>query len=332
MTPLQDVLEGLRTAVSAGGNVLICGEPGAGHERVARAIHHGWEATPDGLVERLLHDDPAPMTSARPFVVVDCARAGDLERRLLGVDGRGSPDRDGLERVEAGSQLHAALSGTLVLRHITELPRRLQAKLARILRDDEVELADQDRVAPVQAGIRAIATVESDLQDATTRGLQPELFKRLSSTIIDLLPLRRRRAEIPALATTLLNRACAQLGITQKTLSSNAAELLSALEWRGNIDELSHTIWSLASNVPGPRIRMTDVLARVRFDGRATLLFAGTLREARAQFEREYVAYVLEQHDNHITEAAKALGIQRTNLYRKLRQLSVARRKHRLTP
>lgn len=307
---LREALEGLQSALATGGNVLICGEPGAGHERLARAIHAGEQ--PD----------------ERPFVVVDCSRGGDIERRLLGSAVR-DDEADGRapERIEPGSHVHAALTGTLFLRHVTDLPRRIQGKLARILRDDEVELSDRGRITTVQAQIRGIATVEAESHRDGIRDLQAEFLKRVSTTIIDLPPLRESRQQIPSLAHGFLREACRLIGQQPKTLSSHACELLSALEWRGNLDELWGTIWSLASSVPAARIRMADVLERVKFDGRPTMLFAGTLKEARARFERDYVAHVLEQHNNHMTEAAKALGLQRTNLYRKVRQLAVDRRK-----
>jgi DNA-binding NtrC family response regulator len=80
------------------------------------------------------------------------------------------------------------------------------------------------------------------------------------------------------------------------------------------------------SKVPGRQIKLSDVLARVRLDGQpATASYSGTLKEAREQFEREYVAAVLDRHRGRMSEAARALGLQRTNLYRKVRQLSVQR-------
>lgn len=323
-----EAVEGLRSALATGGNVLICGEPGAGHERLAKAIHFGTDAGGTISVDCLWREGVSGSETARPFVVVDCSRGGDVEKQLLGVvSGDTDPDESGPERIKAGSVLHAALSGTLVLRHVTDLPRRVQTRLARILRDDEVAVADHGEVATVRAGIRGIGTVEAEAHRDGVRDLQAEFLKRISNTVIDLPPLRERRQDIPGLARAFLREACTNLGIQQKEMSSHACELLAALEWRGNLDELGGTIWSLASSVPAARIRMADVLARIKFDGRTTMLFGGTLKEARARFEREYVAHVLEQHGHQMTEAAKALGIQRTNLYRKVRQLSVNRHK-----
>jgi two-component system nitrogen regulation response regulator NtrX len=102
--------------------------------------------------------------------------------------------------------------------------------------------------------------------------------------------------------------------------------LLSALPWRGNLDELKDLTRILALNASGPVIQVSDVLAHVRLDGASpTFVGSGTLREARAQFEREYVRAVLERHSGRMAEAARVLGIERANLYRKVRQLSVQR-------
>jgi two-component system nitrogen regulation response regulator NtrX len=110
-------------------------------------------------------------------------------------------------------------------------------------------------------------------------------------------------------------------------MSKQAAALLCALPWRGNFVELTGLLRVLVMKVPDRLIRLSDVLANVRLDGSAvTFQGRGTLKEARERFEREYVAAVLELHRGRMAEAARALGIQRTNLYRKIRQLSVQRK------
>jgi two-component system nitrogen regulation response regulator NtrX len=104
--------------------------------------------------------------------------------------------------------------------------------------------------------------------------------------------------------------------------------LLAALPWRGNFTELRGLLRTLVLKSPGRLIRLADVLDNIRLDGGSSSSTAGgTLKEARDRFEREYVAAVLEQHHGRMAEAARALGIQRTNLYRKVRQLAVARKR-----
>jgi DNA-binding NtrC family response regulator len=326
-----DAITGLRSAVASGGSVLLQGEPGAGHETFARAIHVAASGAYHGGVEELL-DAGAGETTARPMIVVDCSRTSDVEVRLFGPDrpDHRSDGSDGgtLERVEAGSDLHRAAEGTLLLRHLPDLPRRVQARLARVLTDGEVSIVSATD-APISIPVRfkVLATIETSDADVKVRVLA-ELLARLSGTVIDVPPLRERREEIPQLTRTFLAEACRTLDVPAKTISQQATELLAALQWRGNIDELKQLVSSLAANVSERTIRLSDVLAHVKLDGQTNVfLYGGTLREARERFERDYVAQVLEQHNGRMTEAAKALGIQRTNLYRKVRQLSVRRRR-----
>jgi two-component system nitrogen regulation response regulator NtrX len=110
-------------------------------------------------------------------------------------------------------------------------------------------------------------------------------------------------------------------------MSRSALSLIAALPWRGNAVELRTLLDSLVTGLHGGRgIGLDDVLAHVRLDGGAVVFQGGgTLKQARARFERDYIAGVLEQHRGRISDAAKALGVQRTNLYRKMRSLKVLR-------
>jgi DNA-binding NtrC family response regulator len=137
--------------------------------------------------------------------------------------------------------------------------------------------------------------------------------------------LRRRREDIPALAAFFLRAAPAGTRRPQQ-FSRSALALLSALPWPGNATDLRHLIDSVCPAVQRTVIQLDDLLERASLDGLATRLDTGvTLRDLRARFEREYISAVLVRHHGRVGEAAKALGIQRTNLYRKVRQLNVAR-------
>jgi two-component system, NtrC family, nitrogen regulation response regulator NtrX len=157
--------------------------------------------------------------------------------------------------------------------------------------------------------------------------VRDDLFRRLSVIRIDMPPLRNRREDIPALANYFLRDICAALRVPPKTLSRSALSLIAALPWRSNAVELRSLLDSVVASLDGSRaIALEDVLAHVRLDGGSTVFAnGGTLKQARNRFEREYIAAVLEQHHGRISDAAKALGIQRTNLYRKMRSLRVTR-------
>jgi two-component system nitrogen regulation response regulator NtrX len=176
-----------------------------------------------------------------------------------------------------------------------------------------------------------MAGVAPDFDAAVQDGrVREDLFRRLSIIGIDLPPLRSRREDIPALANYFVRQICASLGVPPKILSRPALSLISALPWRGNAVEMRALIESIVVGLQGGRgIGLEDVLAHVKLDG-GSVVFSngGTLKEARARFEREYITAMLEQHHGRISEAAKALGIQRTNLYRKMRSLRVLRDRH----
>jgi two-component system nitrogen regulation response regulator NtrX len=203
------------------------------------------------------------------------------------------------------------------------MPTRHQVRLARILRDDEVMVRTADgRQQLMRVNIRPIATHDA----GTGADLIPDLMRKLAQTRIALPPLRERREDIPALVRYLLVDICAELSLPIKTASSQAVELLAALPWRGNVRELRDLLRVVVLKSTGRLLRLSDVLAQVRLDGgAATFMYTGTLRDAREQFERDYVQAVLQQHRGRMAEAAKVLGLQRTNLYRKVRQLSVKR-------
>jgi DNA-binding NtrC family response regulator len=322
---MQQALNGLRAAVQAGGGVLLRGESGTGRADVARAIHLATNCNQEASVERLLRMAMLGQVSPRPFVSVDCAASEQAEIRLFGRIETGQPAGEhDLAVIDASSTISQAHDGTLLLRHITEMPGRIQMRLARILRDGEVAVVDAEgRTTNRAISIRPMATIDSTQGEER---IVPELRRRLTATTIEVPALRDRREDIPALVRYLLADICAGLEVPVKTASKQAAQLLGALPWRGNLDELRDVLRAVALRTPGQVVRLSDVLASVRLDGGpATFTSTGPLKQARERFEREYVASVLAQHQGRMAEAARALGIQRTNLYRKVRQLAVVR-------
>jgi DNA-binding NtrC family response regulator len=309
------VMELVQRAANGRCGIVICGERGCGREMIARAIHaHG--ANRDAR-----------------FVKVDCSAPtpDELELQLFGVinrrSGNGASERRSLERLGRHSLLHDASGGIVFLHGAAELPARIQARLVRVLRDHEVFL-DDDRV-PVPLDIRPIASVDGTIDAALDEGrIRTDLYERLSLIRIDVPALRQRREDIPVLATHFLKEVCRANGRPIKTLTRPALTLLSALPWRGNASELRGLLERLILLVPHGLIRLEDVLAHIQLEGSISPTgFDATLRQARARFERDYIAAVLQHQHGRIPEAARVLGIQRTNLYRKMRRLNLMRGK-----
>jgi len=313
---MRDVVTLMSRAAAMRAGVMVRGEDGTGRQLVARAIH-------------------AAQSDGAAFVCVDCAALdGDaLEAELFGAGARERSARGlgvaahGFERLSRESRLHDAIGGTLYLKNIADASTRVQARLSRLLRDREAVVAETG--SPIGFDIRPMAAVDPGIDTAVQEGrVRDELFRRLSVIRIDMPPLRNRREDIPALANYFLREICRARRVPPKTLSRPALSLIGALPWRGNAVELRLMLDAIVSGLAGGKgIGLDDVLAHVRLDG-GSVTFAerGTLRQARARFEQEYIGHVLEQHRGRISEAAKVLGIQRTNLYRKLRSLRVDRR------
>jgi len=210
------------------------------------------------------------------------------------------------------------------VQNVADAATKVQARLARVLRDREALLVETGE--PIAFDIRPMAGVDPGFDRAVQEGrVRDDLFRRLSAICIDMPPLRERREDIPALANYYLREICAQLRVPPKTVSRAALSLISALPWPGNAVELRTLLEAVVNGLQGGRgIGLEDLLAHVRLDGGSVgVSGGGTLKQARARFEREYISTILEQHHGRISDAAKALGIQRTNLYRKMRSLRV---------
>jgi DNA-binding NtrC family response regulator len=208
---------------------------------------------------------------------------------------------------------------TLYLEDLGELPLEVQPALEKWLRAAEAHEEDaSDRP-------RVIAAAQPRLFDLVERRLVSRaLVDALAVVRIDLAPLRQRSDDVTLLAVHFLKEACRDAKVPPKSFSRAAIQLLRALPWRGNAAELKSLCERLAVVVPRGVVSLEDVLAHVRFDA-ATAIGRSeeTLRQARERFERDYVAEVVQQNRGRIGAAARQLGIERTNLYRKLKQLNI---------
>ena len=308
---MRDVLPLIAQAAIAGAGALILGEGGSGRQAVARAIHHA--ADFNGRAGR--------------FVVVDCAAvpSNQLAVDLFGPDPEGLASSRGPESVSQGGRLYEARGGTIFLKSVTDAPTGLQARLARLFRDREAVLLETGATIPFD--VRPIVAADAGLDAAVEEGrVRDDLFRRVSAIRITVPPLRGRTEDIAALANHFVRESCAIRRVPAKMMSRSLLSLLAALPWRGNAAELKKVIEAVVATSNSSRLALEDVLMHVRLDGGAMVFSGnGTLRQARARFERDYIGAMLRQHRGRIAEAAKALGIQRPNLYRKIRALNVNR-------
>ena len=283
--------------------VLLESEGGLDAVEIARTVH-------------------AQSTRTGAFLAVDCAAAEPpiIEKEIFGgVPVRAAGDR---ESITADAALALANGGTLYLGDVTDLSAAAQARLARVARDGEVRIAGALRRLDVCLIAAASTDVASDVGEGR---LRRDLLRHLSRAYVSVPALRRRAEDIPLMLDRLVAQFCDEAATARKSLTPAAVTLLSAMPWRGNLTELRHAVSRLVTVSQCTEVQLEDVLAHVRFDGAlAPHAPAGTLRSARQQFERDYIALVLQHHRGRVGDAARALGIQRTNLYRKARQLGIS--------
>ena len=280
------------------------------------------------LLDRAAVQAGALLIAAEAGTIV-AAVAQELHRRMDHVR---PPRSDRAARTEAASELECAspdsaiacaCGGTLFLQEITELPAVAQGRLARVLRDGQFRSDSRCERAAFRLVASAPETIDDDVR---TRRFRPDLYRRLAAIRVDVPPLRERAEDIPALAARALEDISTARHLPLRAFTQSALALLGALPWPGNLRELhdviAHVVGSLDAGTE--LIQIEHLLPALHLHG-ATPSFvpAGSLREARLRFEREYIAAVLQHHRWRMADAAETLGIQRPNLYRKARQLGI---------
>jgi two-component system nitrogen regulation response regulator NtrX len=306
-------IAGLRASIDrvapTGSRVLIAGPPGSGKETVARMIH------------------TKSRRAEGPFVALNCAILAPekFEIELFGVEaGPETPRRVGV--------LERAHGGTLLLDEISEMPMETQGKIARVLQEQSFERVG-GAATRVKVDIRVIATTARDLTAAIAAGrFREDLYYRLAVVPLRVPALKERREDIPALAADFLARAADASGLPARSLASDAIAALQAHDWPGNVRQLRNIMdWMMimrsgetdifrAEHLPtelsahAPRALAIDPAADV---------MALPLREARDVFETQYLQAQLLRHGGNISRTANFVGMERSALHRKLKQLGI---------
>lgn len=283
-------------------------------------------------IAQRIHDASRP---GAPFVTVESAHADPAEVEIALFGSRARPGahavraRPGAHDVEvlgSSSAFLRAGRGTVFVQDIGDLPSAVQRRLARLLRDGEARPAGRVPV-PVQARVIASALpgIQADVLDGRVRA---DLYRRLAVQELAVPPLGGRPADFPALVPMMADAISRRLGRPTPTFTQSALTVLAALPWRRNMQELEAVLERTVGAAPDDKveIRQEDVLAQLSFEGAlARRAPSASLREARLRFERDYIAAVLEHHQWRMSDAARTLGIERANLYRKTRQLGIPR-------
>ncbi len=309
-TPVMGrLMEQIRKVAPTKSRVLITGESGTGKELIARAIHR--------LSQRV----------NTPFIKVNCAAIPSelIESELFGYE-RGA--FTGANSRKAG-QFELADGGTLFLDEIGDMSLNAQAKVLRVLQSGEMTRVGGQRTVTVD--VRVLAATNRDLEAAVRNGrFRDDLFFRLNVVPITAAPLRERLEDVPLLLKEFVRLFCKENGRKEKPIDDAVFTALSRYTWPGNVRELRNLAERLLI-MSGDRVTVEDLPDQIaerkpRPAEISTIVEQRLpLREFREQVERQYINDTLNENDWNISRTAQILGIERTNLHKKLKALGLNR-------
>ena len=311
---MSNLLAQIERVAASETRVCILGETGTGKELVARAIH-----------EKSLRHENA-------FVTLNCAAvpAELIESELFGHE-KGA--FTGAAAKHAG-KFEQADGGTLFLDEIGDMPLAMQAKLLRVLEEGEVERVGGDK--PIKVSVRVVVATHRNLEDLVKQNaFRQDLFHRVYVFPLVLPPLRERLEDFPALVEHFARQVAAQNGWKEKIFGDDAIAELRRYNWPGNIRELRNVVERLVLLSSGERVTQADVRLvlpaidwsvgkeAVPGDPGGPATHNGTLAERTEAFEREVLLGEIRRQNFHMTNVARALGLERSHLYKKCQQLGI---------
>jgi len=301
---MEELINLAKTVAATSVTVFISGETGTGKEIFAKAIHEGSER------------------KNKAFIGVNCGAIPEqlLESELFGHEKgafTGAANRhDGL--------FQAASGGTLFLDEIGDMPLSLQVKLLRVLQDMEVRPVGSTKTIPID--VRIISATHRDLDEMVKAGeFRSDLYYRLKVVPLFMPSLSERREDIPLLANYFLEEHAQANNKKKKHLSPDALDYLTAAEWPGNIRQLNNVIELCATLSKTKTIPLS--LIKLGLQDRSRQM--KTLKEAKMEFEKNYLISVLKMTGGHVANAAKTSGRNRTEFYKLLNQHSIEPAKFR---
>jgi DNA-binding NtrC family response regulator len=295
----------IRSVARTDVDVALYGETGTGKELAARAVHDQSDR------------------SDKPFVVVDCTALPEplLENELFGHEAGAFT---GASRQSRGL-LAEAEGGTVFIDEIGEMPLALQSKLLRFLQTKEFRRVGASR--PTRVDVRVVVATHRDLEGDVGRGrFRQDLFYRVNVFPVRLPPLRERKADVPLLSEHFLRAIGRELKRSLQGFTPAAVDVLVRYDWPGNVRQLENVVRRLAVIAEGPRIHAGECEAVLRggIPARAAAVPLAPFHQARAEalehFERAYLDGLLRVAGSNVTEAARRAGIDRKNLWLKLKR------------
>ncbi len=310
---IQTLKRQISVAGPTNGWVLVHGESGTGKELVARAIH--------GASKR----------AGGPFIEVNCAAIPQdlIESELFGHEKGSFTGATGTKR----GKFELAHNGSIFLDEIGDMSTATQAKVLRVLEGQDFQRVGGTKT--LKSDMRVIAASNKNLADEIKKGaFRDDLYYRLNVIPLDVPPLRERSDDVGLLVRHFLNEFSAEYGQKPKKIEDDALALFSHYSWPGNVRELRNIIERLIIMVPGPVLTVRDIppplnpalrenVTEKPNGGRAAGHHHASLKAARAEFEREFITRKLREYDGNVSKTADAIGVERSNLHRKIKTLGI---------
>jgi two-component system nitrogen regulation response regulator NtrX len=307
---IQNLKDQLKIVAPTNGWVLITGENGTGKELVARGIHQ------------------LSLRASKAFVEVNCAAIPEelIESELFGHE-RGSFTGALTKR---RGKFDLANEGTIFLDEIADMSLKTQAKILRILQEQKFERVGGSEMIFVD--VRVIAATNRDLQEEIQKGkFREDLYYRLNVIPLVVPPLRERKPDIPLLVDHFISAFCTENHKEPKKVLPEVMGLLVSYSWPGNVRELKNLVERMVIMTRGPIIETKDVPEPIRAQPRAqaesSLLEFSLLKDARREFEKKFILKKLLENDENISKTAEVIGIERSNLHRKIKSYGIELKK-----
>ncbi len=303
--PMKALRQQLALMAGTNGRVLIYGESGTGKELVAHAIH------------------AMSLRSAEAFVEVNCAAIPEelIESELFGHR-KGSFTGASEDKI---GKLQKADGGSLFLDEVGDMSLKTQAKVLRALEEQRFEPVGASEF--IQVDVRVIAATNKNLQEEIERGnFREDLFYRLNVIPFYVPPLRDRSEDVPLLADYFLHEFTSTYGRKPKELTGEAYRLLEDYHWPGNVRELRNLMERIVIMNPQVRVDARHIPLNPAKRSAAERMPDGfaSLQEVRESAEREYILKKLDETNGNVSRTAELLGLERSNLYRKMKALGIA--------
>jgi len=286
--------------------ILIMGENGTGKELVARSIYR------------------QSKRAAKSFVEVNCAAIPEelIESELFGHE-KGA--FTGATEKKRG-KFDLAHEGTIFLDEVADMSLKAQAKVLRILQEKKYERVGGTKL--IATDVRVLAATNKDLEKEMEEGrFRQDLFYRLNVIPLRVPPLRDRREDIPLLVKRFLKEFSLKEGDAEKTITADALAILMRHGWPGNVRELKNIVERLIIMKVGNVIEADDIPPFMKKEQLPEPELAedasGSLRDAKTAFEKQYITAKLKEYDGNISRTAEAIGLERSNLHRKIRAYSL---------